>query len=161
MRRIVVGWWSFSYFIGLVLLFSGGTDKERISFCNGGWTCDDLWMALDHRGDLLQVPISTSRCTFTNARRCFSTYVIASLLIFISLLVLGSLGLIWSALLLVQCLPSLTEDLADLACELYASATAGNNIRKEWSYRSWCQGSHHGRSHAAHWRRTCTRRGHA
>ena len=64
---------------------------------------------------LYDVPISTTPTYFANAYRPISTYVVASFLILISLLVLSSLGLIWSTLLLVQCLPSLTEDLADLA----------------------------------------------
>lgn len=44
-----------------------------------------------------------------------TTYIVAGLLVLVTLLVLGSLGLVWAALLLVQGLPSLTEDLADLA----------------------------------------------
>jgi hypothetical protein len=79
---------------------------------------------------LYDVPISPPCCNFEKAQRLFSTYVVASLLIFISLLVLSSLGLIWSALLLIQCLPSLTEDLADLTCESYASAAAGRIFTK-------------------------------
>ena len=66
---------------------------------------------------LSDISISTSCYTLANAHRLFSTYVVASLLILISLLVLSSLGLIWSTLLLVQSLPSLTKDLADLTCE--------------------------------------------
>lgn len=42
-------------------------------------------------------------------------YVVASLLIFITLLVGLGLGLIWFALLRVECLPPLAEDLANLA----------------------------------------------
>lgn len=42
-------------------------------------------------------------------------YLVGLLLILIPLLVRGSLGLVGSALLVVQCLPSLTKDLADLA----------------------------------------------
>jgi len=41
--------------------------------------------------------------------------IICSLLILVTLLVLSGLGLIGSALLVVQSLPSLTENLADLA----------------------------------------------
>lgn len=43
------------------------------------------------------------------------TYVVRCLLILVALLVLGSLVLVWQALLLVQGLPSLTENLSDLA----------------------------------------------
>lgn len=43
-----------------------------------------------------------------------STYVVGLLLILITLLVGGSLGLIGGTLLVVQGLPSLTEQLADL-----------------------------------------------
>jgi hypothetical protein len=43
------------------------------------------------------------------------SYVVGQLLILISLLVRGSLGLVRGALLVVQRLPALTEDLADLA----------------------------------------------
>lgn len=43
-----------------------------------------------------------------------NSYVISSLLILISLLVDSSLGLIWGSLLLVEGLPALTEELADL-----------------------------------------------
>ena len=46
----------------------------------------------------------------------FTTYCVSSLLFLVTLLVGCSLGLIGSALLLVQGLPLLTEDLADLAC---------------------------------------------
>jgi len=51
-------------------------------------------------------------------RRLFllSISVVGSLLILIALFVLSSLGLIGSALLVVQGLPSLTKNLADLAC---------------------------------------------
>lgn len=45
-----------------------------------------------------------------------NTYVIARLLIFITLLVRLGLGLIRLALFGAERLPSLTEDLADLAC---------------------------------------------
>jgi hypothetical protein len=65
---------------------------------------------------LCDVPISTSCSTFANAHRLFSTYVVGRLLIFITLLILSGLGLIWSTLLVVQCLPSLAENLADLTC---------------------------------------------
>ena len=71
---------------------------------------------------LCDVLISTSCSTFANAHRLFSTYVVGCLLIFIPLLVLSSLGLIWSTLLVIQCLPSLAEDLADLTCKSSASA---------------------------------------
>lgn len=71
---------------------------------------------------LCGVLISTSCSTLANAHRLLSTYVVGRLLILIALLVLSSLGLIWSTLLVVQGLPSLTEDLADLACNHAASA---------------------------------------
>ena len=64
---------------------------------------------------LCDVPISTSCSTLANAHRLLSTYVVGRLLIFVALLVLSSLGLIRSTLLVIQCLPSLAEDLADLA----------------------------------------------
>lgn len=63
---------------------------------------------------LCDVPVSTSCCTLANAHRLIGTYVVAGLLIFIPLLILSSLGLIRSALLLVQSLPALTKNLADL-----------------------------------------------
>jgi hypothetical protein len=44
-----------------------------------------------------------------------ATYVVRSLLILVTLLVVGGLGLIGSTLLLVESLPSLTEDLTDLS----------------------------------------------
>lgn len=44
-----------------------------------------------------------------------NTYVVGGLFIFISLLVCCGLGLIWTTLLIVQGLPSLTEHLSDLA----------------------------------------------
>ena len=65
---------------------------------------------------LCDVPISTSCSTLANAHRLFSTYVVGRLFILIALLVLSSLGLVWSTLLVVQRLPSLAEDLANLAC---------------------------------------------
>lgn len=84
---------------------------------------------------LRDVLISTSCSTLANADRLVSTYVVASLLILITLLVLSSLGLIGSALLVVQCLPSLTEDLADLACKHNASARFfRGSARKMGSY---------------------------
>jgi hypothetical protein len=43
------------------------------------------------------------------------TYGIGSLLLLVPLLVSGSLGLVWLALLLSEGLPPLTEHLADLA----------------------------------------------
>jgi hypothetical protein len=43
-------------------------------------------------------------------------YLVGGLLLLITLLVGGSLGVVWSALLLVQGLPPLSEKLADLAC---------------------------------------------
>lgn len=52
--------------------------------------------------------------TTTTAERRF-TYVVACLLVFVALLVRLGLGLIRLALLRIECLPSLTEDLADLA----------------------------------------------
>ena len=64
---------------------------------------------------LCDVLISTSCSTLANAHRLISTYVVASLLILITLLVRGSLGLVRSTLLVVQSLPALTEDLADLS----------------------------------------------
>ena len=66
---------------------------------------------------LCNVRISTSCSTLANAHRLVSTYVVACFFIFITLLVLGSFGLIWSALLVIESLPSFAEDLADLACE--------------------------------------------
>lgn len=42
------------------------------------------------------------------------TYLVGLLLVLISLLVRSGLGLVWGALLVVQGLPSLTEDFADL-----------------------------------------------
>ena len=44
-----------------------------------------------------------------------STYVVLGLLLFVSLLVSSSLGLIWCSLFLVQSLPLVTENLPDLA----------------------------------------------
>ena len=43
------------------------------------------------------------------------TYVVLGLLLFVSLLIGGSFGLIWGALLLVQSLPLVSKDFADLA----------------------------------------------
>ena len=43
------------------------------------------------------------------------TYLIAGLLIFVTLLVCLGLGLVWFTLFGTKCLPALTEDLADLA----------------------------------------------
>jgi len=84
---------------------------------------------------LRDVLISTSCSTLANADRLVSTYVVASLLILITLLVLSSLGLVGSTLLVVQCLPSLTEDLADLACKHNASARFfRGSVRKMGSY---------------------------
>lgn len=42
------------------------------------------------------------------------TYLVGLLLVLVSLLVRSGLCLVWCALLVVQGLPSLTEDLADL-----------------------------------------------
>jgi len=64
---------------------------------------------------LCDVPISTSCSTLANAHRLISTYIVACLFIFITLLVLSSLCLVWGSLLLVECLPALTENLANLA----------------------------------------------
>jgi hypothetical protein len=47
--------------------------------------------------------------------RELGTYIVAGLLVLVALLVLRGLGLVGAALLLVQGLPSLAEDLADLA----------------------------------------------
>jgi hypothetical protein len=46
------------------------------------------------------------------------TYLVSGLLLLVALLVSSSLGLVGSALLLVQGLPLLAKNLADLACEL-------------------------------------------
>lgn len=43
---------------------------------------------------------------------------VGSLLLFVTLLVGGGLGLEGSLLLLVEALPSLTEELADVACDV-------------------------------------------
>jgi hypothetical protein len=43
-------------------------------------------------------------------------YLVDGLLLLVSLLVRGSLGIVWLALLLVQGLPLLSEQLSDLAC---------------------------------------------
>jgi hypothetical protein len=48
---------------------------------------------------------------------------VGSLLLFVSLLVSGSLGFIWCLLLLIQGLPPLAEELADLACAISVSRT--------------------------------------
>lgn len=47
---------------------------------------------------------------------------VGGLLLLVTLLVSGSLGLVRGLLLLVQGLPPLTEDLADLACESQSNA---------------------------------------
>jgi hypothetical protein len=47
--------------------------------------------------------------------RSLGTYVVAGLLIFVTLLVGGSLGLIRTTLLLAQSLPSFSENFSDLA----------------------------------------------
>lgn len=65
--------------------------------------------------------VSILSWTFANAHRLVSTYVVRSLLILISLLILSGLGLIWSALLVVERLPSLTKNLANLTCSDDAS----------------------------------------
>jgi hypothetical protein len=66
---------------------------------------------------LCDVLISTSGSTLANAHRLISTYIVACLLFLVSLLVLSGLGLVRSTLLVVQSLPSLSEDFANLACE--------------------------------------------
>jgi hypothetical protein len=43
-------------------------------------------------------------------------YLVDGLLLLVSLLVRGSLGVVWLALLLVQGLPLLSEQLSDFAC---------------------------------------------
>jgi len=48
------------------------------------------------------------------SRLLLSVSIVSSLLILVTLLVLGSLGLVWGTLLVVQSLPSLTKNLADL-----------------------------------------------
>lgn len=58
--------------------------------------------------------ISTPTCTTANAHRLFGTYIVRRLLVLITLLVLLCLGLVWTTLLIVESLPSLTENLADL-----------------------------------------------
>lgn len=54
--------------------------------------------------------------TFADADRLLGTYIVRSLLVLVALLVLLCLGLVGGALLVVEGLPSLAEDLADLAC---------------------------------------------
>jgi len=66
---------------------------------------------------LCDVLVSTSSSTLANAHRLFSTYVVACFLILVSLLVLSGLGFIWSTLLVVQSLPSLSKNLSDLSCD--------------------------------------------
>ena len=63
---------------------------------------------------------SSPACTGTLSERAQQqprqtvTYIVASLLIFIALLVCFGFGLVWLALFGTECLPSLTEDLSDL-----------------------------------------------
>jgi len=52
--------------------------------------------------------------TLCLSRLLLGVSIVTSLLILITLLVLGGLGLVWGTLLVVQGLPSLTKDLADL-----------------------------------------------
>ena len=59
--------------------------------------------------------------TFADADRLLGTYIVGRLLVFVALLVLLCLGLVWGALLVVEGLPSLTEDFADLACSSESS----------------------------------------
>ena len=53
--------------------------------------------------------------TFADADRLLGTYIVGSLLVLVALLVLLCLGLIRGALLVVEGLPALAEDFADLA----------------------------------------------
>ena len=53
--------------------------------------------------------------TFADADRLLGTYIVGSLLVFVALLVLLCLGLVGGALLVVEGLPALAEDFADLA----------------------------------------------
>ncbi len=64
---------------------------------------------------LCDVLVSTSCSTLTNVHRLIGTYVVGGLLFLVTLLVRGSLGFVRGALLIVQRLPSLAENLADLA----------------------------------------------
>lgn len=57
------------------------------------------------------------------------TYIVRSLLILITLLVLRSLGLVWCTLLVVECLPALSKLLANLTCEFVsARSMSGRKI---------------------------------
>jgi hypothetical protein len=64
--------------------------------------------------------------------KVLGTYVVAGLLILVTLLVLGSLGLVGTALLLVQGLPPLTENLTDLA---YGKRVS-NVMIERWRWRA-------------------------
>jgi hypothetical protein len=74
----------------------------------------DFIISLLGRLFLLLVGLQTSLVCCCYSAVLESTYVVGLLLILVSLLVGGSLGLIRSTLLLVKSLPSLTEELADL-----------------------------------------------
>jgi hypothetical protein len=72
---------------------------------------------------LRDVLVSTSSALLDADRLC-GTYVICGLFILIALLILSSLGFIWGSLLLVQGLPSLAENLANLAFVAHTSQHA-------------------------------------
>lgn len=55
-------------------------------------------------------------------------YIVASLLALIALLVVFGFGLIWFALLSIQCFPSFTEDFANLACIMGVFISRGHYI---------------------------------
>ena len=64
--------------------------------------------------------ISAAR-TFAADHRLLGTYIVRSLFVLVALLVLLCLGLVRGALLVVEGLPSLAENLADLACNRSSS----------------------------------------
>lgn len=89
-----------------------------------------------------------------------TTYVVARLLVFVTLLVGGGLLLAGSAFAVAQGLPSLSEHLADLACrESKRSIQSLTLVRM--TYRTRCRGSPRGPCHGSHWRRTCRQKDHA
>lgn len=88
------------------------------------------------------------------------TYIVAGLLVFVTLLISGSLLLVRATIGVAQSLPPLSEHLANLACmrlDTKLSIQGPGNA----TYRKRCRGSPREPSHGCRWRRTCRQRDHA
>lgn len=106
-----------------------------------------------------QPPVQSSLALADKEKAGVSTYVVAGLLVFVTLLISGSLLLVRATVSVAQSLPPLSEHFADLACmklDTYIPIQG-----PEVTYRKKCQGSPREPSHGCRWRRTCRQRDHA